>query len=210
MAAKKASASDIKKYASQTLKAGSKGPAVEFLQEQLTSAGVKTDVDGAFGSGTKKSVQDFQKKNKLSVDGIVGPQTWGALVKGQGGASDPPEKQREKTGDTGDDQTGAEAGQCVIRVRVVCSTSGRGTTMPVQGAEVKIGRAKKRTATNGDAELIVRPGRYKAEVKKRGFRLEHENSGYDIRATAGQTMPVDIKLVPDEGNRGDAGSAAKR
>ena len=77
--AKGPSSSDLKKYSSQTLKVGSKGPAVECLQGALNKSGAKLDVDGKFGSGTKKAVQAFQKKKKLSVDGIVGPQTWAAL-----------------------------------------------------------------------------------------------------------------------------------
>ena len=36
-------------------------------------------VDGIFGSGTKKAVMAFQKKNKLTADGIVGAKTAAAL-----------------------------------------------------------------------------------------------------------------------------------
>jgi N-acetylmuramoyl-L-alanine amidase len=35
--------------------------------------------DGIYGPVTKRAVQAFQKARGLAVDGIVGPQTWGAL-----------------------------------------------------------------------------------------------------------------------------------
>lgn len=36
-------------------------------------------LDGDFGTQTFNAVECFQSNNSLSVDGIVGPQTWGAL-----------------------------------------------------------------------------------------------------------------------------------
>ncbi|WP_030688529.1 peptidoglycan-binding protein [Streptomyces sp. NRRL B-1347] len=38
-------------------------------------------VDGAYGDGTKASVKSFQRARDLVADGIVGPDTWGALRK---------------------------------------------------------------------------------------------------------------------------------
>jgi len=53
------------------LKKGSKGQSVKTLQEFL-----KITVDGDFGSKTESAVKSYQKKNGLTVDGIVGPRTW--------------------------------------------------------------------------------------------------------------------------------------
>ena len=36
-------------------------------------------VDGDFGENTEAAVEDFQEKNDLSVDGVVGPKTWAKL-----------------------------------------------------------------------------------------------------------------------------------
>jgi peptidoglycan hydrolase-like protein with peptidoglycan-binding domain len=65
-----------------TVASGSKGPAVSAVQHNLRySYGDKTlAVDGIFGSKTKAAVEAFQKKFKLAVDGIVGINTWNALI----------------------------------------------------------------------------------------------------------------------------------
>jgi peptidoglycan hydrolase-like protein with peptidoglycan-binding domain len=57
-----------------TLSAGSSGSAVSALQGAL---GVKQT--GRFTASTARAVRAFQRKNRLTVDGIVGPQTAAAL-----------------------------------------------------------------------------------------------------------------------------------
>jgi hypothetical protein len=57
-----------------TLRRGSKGDDVRRLQSLLA-----VGVDGEFGPKTEGSVKQFQVRKKLTADGIVGPQTWGAL-----------------------------------------------------------------------------------------------------------------------------------
>lgn len=59
---------------------GSKGADVEELQKSLNSKGYTLDVDGIFGDKTQSAVKDYQQKNGLSVDGIVGVNTWGSLL----------------------------------------------------------------------------------------------------------------------------------
>ena len=54
---------------------------VTELQKLLNNNGYNLDVDGDFGSKTQAAVKDYQQKNGLSVDGIVGTNTWGALTK---------------------------------------------------------------------------------------------------------------------------------
>ena len=61
---------------------GSSGDDVTNLQKLLNQSGYNLDVDGKFGPKTQAAVKDYQQKNNLSVDGIVGDQTWGALTKG--------------------------------------------------------------------------------------------------------------------------------
>jgi hypothetical protein len=74
-----------------------KGPLVKQVQQQLieygysgeTGSSITTDIeeckgdvekcDGIYGKSTKEMVKQFQKDNGLSVDGIVGQQTYDAL-----------------------------------------------------------------------------------------------------------------------------------
>jgi len=37
--------------------------------------------DGIFGDGTEEAVMDYQRAHGLEADGVVGPATWGALLK---------------------------------------------------------------------------------------------------------------------------------
>lgn len=62
-----------------TLRRGSKGAEVRAMQEMLNALAYGLDTDGIFGKATEAAVRDFQKINGLSVDGIVGAQTWAAL-----------------------------------------------------------------------------------------------------------------------------------
>ena len=62
------------------LRQGSTGGEVKEVQRRLKNWGYYSGaVDGIFGSGTKKAVILFQKKNGLTADGIVGKATYKAL-----------------------------------------------------------------------------------------------------------------------------------
>jgi len=63
-----------------TLRRGNQGDEVADLQMLLNSKfGYKLDIDGDFGSKTESAVKDFQRKQGLTADGVVGPKTWKAL-----------------------------------------------------------------------------------------------------------------------------------
>lgn len=63
-----------------TLKYKSKGEDVHVLEEMLVALGYDVYVSNFFGSDTDGAVRDFQRKNGLVVDGIVGPKTWSVLI----------------------------------------------------------------------------------------------------------------------------------
>lgn len=67
-----------------TLRSGMYGPAVARVQETLKELGFYTGpLDGVFGPGTETAVMDFQRSVQLADDGVVGPATWGALLRQQ-------------------------------------------------------------------------------------------------------------------------------
>lgn len=64
------------------LKQGRKNTYVAVLQDALTALGYSTSgIDGIFGTNTKNAVIRFQRANNLTADGIVGCNTWRAIVK---------------------------------------------------------------------------------------------------------------------------------
>jgi peptidoglycan hydrolase-like protein with peptidoglycan-binding domain len=63
-----------------TVRRGSRGDAVRRLQQALTNLGFNPGpVDGIFGQQTETAVRGYQSTRGLKADGIVGPQTWGAI-----------------------------------------------------------------------------------------------------------------------------------
>lgn len=64
------------------LKKGSKNDSVIYLQNMLNKNGAELKCDGDFGNNTDHAVREYQSKNGLTVDGIVGYNTWVKLIKG--------------------------------------------------------------------------------------------------------------------------------
>ena len=67
----------------EPIRKGDRGPEVEDVQRRLLTLGEdlgSTGVDGVFLGATYSAVCDFQRRHDLDEDGVVGPQTWSALV----------------------------------------------------------------------------------------------------------------------------------
>lgn len=64
-----------------TIRYRSRGQSVYILEEILSKLGYSIKISTYFGKDTDAAVRDFQKKNKLVVDGIVGPKTWARIIK---------------------------------------------------------------------------------------------------------------------------------
>jgi len=63
-----------------TIRRGATGSTVRALQHLLNYRGASLTVDGSFGANTETAVRSFQSSRGLGVDGVVGPQTWSALI----------------------------------------------------------------------------------------------------------------------------------
>lgn len=63
-----------------TIKYRSSGQEVHFLAEILGKLGYKVLVSNYFGTDIDAAVKDFQLKNNLVVDGVVGLKTWMKLI----------------------------------------------------------------------------------------------------------------------------------
>ncbi len=63
-----------------TLRLGSRGAQVEYLQLALSRLGFNASVDGVFGTETDRAVRRLQAAYGLSQDGIVGMETWNVLL----------------------------------------------------------------------------------------------------------------------------------
>ena len=91
---------------------GSNGSDVTELQKLLNQNGYTLDTDGIFGSNTQAAVKDYQQKNGLTVDGIVGNNTWGALTSANSSTNTEtttPEEPKTPTYTPSDTVTQAEA-----------------------------------------------------------------------------------------------------
>ena len=88
---------------------GSQGSDVTELQKLLNQNGYSLAEDGVFGSKTQSAVKDYQQKNNLSVDGIVGTNTWGALT-GAGSSSTTPSTAQPSTTTPSTTDTAADTG----------------------------------------------------------------------------------------------------
>jgi hypothetical protein len=70
-----------KTIAASTLRAGADGDEVVQAQELLNAAGAHLPVGGFFGAQTERAVGAFQARHRLSVNGVLGPATWKALLR---------------------------------------------------------------------------------------------------------------------------------
>ena len=72
--------SNVQTAYAAVLKQGNTGATVKKIQQKLKNWGYyKGAVDGIFGAKTREAVKYFQRKNGLTVDGIVGDKTLAAL-----------------------------------------------------------------------------------------------------------------------------------
>jgi hypothetical protein len=59
---------------------GAKGDLVVWAQEHMLTAGLSVAINGKYNAAFTTEVQAFQTAHGLTADGVIGPQTWGALL----------------------------------------------------------------------------------------------------------------------------------
>ncbi len=64
----------------QLYRRGDSGPAVAEVQATLAQLGLLAAAEDSFGEATDRAVREFQQRRGVSVDGIVGPETYRALA----------------------------------------------------------------------------------------------------------------------------------
>ncbi|MGQ4531941.1 C40 family peptidase [Dermabacteraceae bacterium P13115] len=93
-------APSVQQVEDSSVKLGDRGEAVITVQKLLVKNGVSLRVDGAFGATTESAVKDFQRREGLTVDGIVGDTTMQRLEK-------PTKRAEQKSATRGSDRTSA-------------------------------------------------------------------------------------------------------
>lgn len=81
---------------SNILRLGSEGPRVVSLQRLLVKHNLPVSVDGAFGRETEEAVRIYQEAQGLTVDGVVGPQTFQMLAESRIGEQELSKSKRVK------------------------------------------------------------------------------------------------------------------
>lgn len=160
------------------LRQGSTGGEVKEVQRRLKNWGYYSGaVDGIFGSGTKKAVILFQKKNGLTADGIVGKATYKAL-----GMNDSYNALNGSSGSSGSGGTGGVNGYTSSDVYLMAKAiyaEGRGESYTGQVAigAVIMNRVKSPQFPNTISGVIYQKGAFTA-VDDGQINLEPNDTAY--------------------------------
>ncbi len=137
--------------AEAALRRGSKGDEVAAVQKRLKQWGYYDGaVDGVFGAATERAVRLFQKKNGLTVDGVIGPKTAAAI-----GIS--------LSGSSASQSAGAANGDVYLLAQCIYSES-RGEPYKGQVAvgAVVLNRVKSSAFPNSIAGVVYQRGAFSA------------------------------------------------
>jgi peptidoglycan hydrolase-like protein with peptidoglycan-binding domain len=192
-------------YSGMTLRRGSTGPAVTAVQAAVGGA-----TGGSFGDLTVSAVGAFQTAHGLPGDGVVGPQTWRALLKAtapvpaptSGGPYDAYENTVLRVGSTG---TAVKVLQQALHLALVDGDFGPGTRsaviafqtssrLPADGVvTAPVWRALGAAAKAGPPPAPAPKGRY-AAYEKVTLKLGDRNATVKVlqKALAGPLVDGDF------------------
>lgn len=147
-----------------TLRRGARGDAVVKLQkrlvEHLSGLDAERFVDGDFGPATEQQVKRFQRGSRLSADGVVGRNTWSALLRDRKEAVRSPVGQTARTEDRQQaaDQAGSANGGGAFADRVRRTLERKGYTFLDDGKPYHlniVGVRNPSTAINSFDDRVV-------------------------------------------------------
>lgn len=163
------------------LKKGSKGGEVSEVQRRLKKWGYYSGtIDGIYGENTRKAVINFQKKNGLTADGVVGLNTYAAL--GMNDSYNVLKKEYDVTND------GAPSGYTSTDLYLLAKciyAEGRGEPYVGQVAigAVVLNRVKSSAFPNTVAGVIYQKGAFTA-VADGQINLEPDDTAYNAAQDA--------------------------
>lgn len=166
------------------LRQGSKGGEVKEVQRRLKQWGYYSGaVDGIFGSGTKKAVIAFQKKNGLTADGVVGKATYKAL--GMNDSYNALNGQTQKpSGSSSNSSSNYTSSDLYLMAKAIYA-EGRGESYTGQVAigAVIMNRVRSSSFPNTIAGVIYQKGAFTA-VADGQINLEPNQTAYDAARDA--------------------------
>lgn len=167
---------------------GSQGSDVKTLQEMLNQNGYNLSVDGIFGSKTQQAVRDYQQKNGLSVDGIVGNNTWGSLTTGNTSGSSSGTKNSESSSGPGNSSGATPAGSGAISYEGKNENSGT-VAGPSYETPYEPSDAVKQAEAMLQQQLANKPGEYTSAWQSQLNEvidkiMNREDFSYDLNGDA--------------------------
>ncbi len=146
--------------AQETLYWGSRGQDVRNLQQTLRRwAYYDGPIDGVYGGGTFTAVKEFQRKNGLVVDGVVGPQTLRALGFRVGGDQQAAPRAQYASGGGG---VSRNEDLNLLAKAITGEARGEPYKGQVAVGAVVLNRVKSPTFPNTIAGVIYQPGAFTA------------------------------------------------
>ncbi len=162
------------------LRQGSRGGEVKEVQRRLKQWGYYSGaVDGIFGSGTRKAVISFQKKNGLTADGIVGKATYAAL--GMNDSYNALDKEGKKPSGGSSSYTSSDL--YLMAKAIYAEGRGESYTGQVAIGAVIMNRVRSSSFPNTVAGVIYQKGAFTA-VADGQINLEPNQTAYDAARDA--------------------------
>ena len=162
------------------LRQGSTGGEVKEVQRRLKQWGYYSgSVDGIFGSGTRKAVIAFQKKNGLTADGVVGKATYAAL--GMNDSYNVLDKDKKPSNSGGSNYTSSDL--YLMAKAIYAEGRGESYTGQVAIGAVIMNRVKSPSFPNTISGVIYQRGAFTA-VDDGQINLEPNQTAYDAARDA--------------------------